>query len=336
MAILVAHSFLTHPGKAMDPAPEIGGTRIRDGSRMFKMLEDLYSKTEQECDIDISFNHGSQGKQTNVVRSLFVTYLDQHSIGDGRKIAERLQSTTTHRSGMGLLFLIAGKEASRHRLVVSRFPADSGVLADMDHGSLTVEFVEKVFMKSATSYKAALYHGTSLSSDFWTGKAVDKQHGRGPTESSHYWVRDFLDSDFRTTSAAGSKRLAVAVRSAINLAPKSELKEELVAAARLARSLKGRSTSPEEFCDKFGLSEEATDLIKKVLVKPHLFREKFVFDQEEFVRHVPYETVELDNGALLSAPSQKFSEVFTRTRDGEVERFSTTGKVVDQRLQKER
>lgn len=93
MPILVAHSFLTHPGKALDSQPQIGGTSIRDGSRMFTMLEELYGRTEQECDIDISFNPAPPGKQANPVRSLFVSYLDAHAIGDGRKIAERLQLT---------------------------------------------------------------------------------------------------------------------------------------------------------------------------------------------------------------------------------------------------
>ena len=330
--ILVAHSFLTHPGKALDPQPQIGGTSIRGGSRMFTMLEDLYARTEQECDIDISFNPAPSGKQGNAVLSLFLSYLDEHAIGDGRKIAERLQSMTTNRSGLGLLFLVAGREGTRHRLVVSRFPADSGVLADMNGASLTVEFVEKVFMKNAASYKAALFQGASLSADFWTGKAVDKQHGRGPTESSHYWIREFLDSDFRTTSAAGTKRLAVALREAVSRASSIAVKEELTAAVRLSRGLKGNSTSPEEFCKRFGLSDEATDLIRTVLVQPHLFKEKFAFDGDEFVRHIAYETMELDNGALLSAPAQKFDQVFTRTVEGQVERFSTTGKVIDQKL----
>ena len=53
--------------------------------------------------------------------------------------------------------------------VMSRFPADSGILAEQTAKTLNVQFLEKIFMKSATSYKSAVYTGASPS-DFWEGR----------------------------------------------------------------------------------------------------------------------------------------------------------------------
>ena len=53
-------------------------------------------------------------------------------------------------------------------------------------------------MKSATAYKAAVYTEKSLDSDFWKGRAVDKQINSSETSISNYWIREFLESDFLT------------------------------------------------------------------------------------------------------------------------------------------
>jgi putative GTP pyrophosphokinase len=63
-------------------------------------------------------------------------------------------TSTTHRSGLGLLFLVTGEDDGETKIVVSRFPADSGVLAEEKGKGLTVEFLERIFMKGAKSYKA--------------------------------------------------------------------------------------------------------------------------------------------------------------------------------------
>jgi hypothetical protein len=58
--------------------------------------------------------------------------------------------TGGRRSGLGLLFLIRGKERNKSKLVISGFPADNGILAEEQSNSLTVQFVERIFMKNAT------------------------------------------------------------------------------------------------------------------------------------------------------------------------------------------
>jgi hypothetical protein len=65
--------------------------------------------------------------------------------------------------------------------------------------------------------------------------------------------------------------------------------------------------------------------------------EKFRFDSDEFNNQVGYRSVELDNGAMVTAPSTQFNQVIEQEvldeQQNEV-RISTRGKVVSERLRK--
>jgi hypothetical protein len=50
--------------------------------------------------------------------------------------------------------------------VISRFPTDNAIYVDEDPRKLTVEFLERVFMKNKASYKAAVYRDASLRGAF--------------------------------------------------------------------------------------------------------------------------------------------------------------------------
>jgi hypothetical protein len=102
---------------------------------------------------------------------------------------------TDGRSGMGLLFLISGTEGRARKIVISRFPTDSAILVEENPRTLDVAFLERVFMKNKTSYKAVAYQDTSLRAGFWTGRAIDKQLSPAG-ELSNYWIADFLASSF--------------------------------------------------------------------------------------------------------------------------------------------
>ena len=90
---------------------------------------------------------------------------------------------------------------------------------DEDARALTLEFLEREFMKNKASYKAAAYQDRSLQDGFWNGQAVDKQLNNVGGHLSDYWISDFLRSELRVTSAAGTRRLAVALRDAARKAP---------------------------------------------------------------------------------------------------------------------
>jgi hypothetical protein len=67
-----------------------------------------------------------------------------------------------------------------------------------------------------------------------------------------------------------------------------------------------------------------------------LVADNFRFDAAEFDRQLPYRTVELDSGAMLTAPSGEFDKVFDQEiiDDADKIRFSATGTVVGEKLEK--
>lgn len=336
MSVEHIHSFLVHPSKAEEEQPPVGGTTIPLSGKLGKMLAGVYDRAPDECDIDIVFRADPEGRQQNDCRDLLVAYVRVPSIPHGRDVAGRLQSVTTNRSGLGLLFIMQGKEGRKHRIVVSRFPADQGVIAEEDRDRLSVEFIERVFMKSARAYKCVFYESESLEGGFWDGQAVDRQIS-GPKELSDYWIRDFLMSELRTTGPAGTKRIAVALRDAIKAVDGLGTRQELVAAAQLIRGRDGRNVSGAQLVDSLGLSAEATTALAQALPRPELMSEVFRFDRAEFERHVTYRAIELNTGAMLLAEDAQFDSVFQREVIDEAARqvrYTTEGEVVDSRLRK--
>lgn len=326
-------AFSCTPEKVSHANKKIGGTRLTQSkpTKLIQLLTKIYKTAERECEVEVTFNH-TAGKQTNAARSLLLDYLFDTKIGKARLIARRLQAVTTKRSGLGLLFLIAGSTGTNRKLVVSRFPADTGVLAEQDGDKLTVELIERVFLKSATSYKAATYTDSSRNVGFWNGRAVDKQASL-PANVSGYWIREFLLSDFRTTSAAGTRRVANALRAAGADATFEE-QTELVALGRLVRGLAGEQTSVTDLLRKFRVSKHTSARVLGQL-PAHVVDDKFVFDEDEYDRHVPYRTDELDTGALLTATTASFENVFrVEEKDDGTMTYSTKGRVVNRKLRR--
>lgn len=301
---------------------------------MFKLLDGIYSKSDQECDVDITFSKDSTGAPQNDCRDLVLAYLTKPDLHNGRNIAERLATNTDGRSGLGLLFLIAGKVGSEHKIILSRFPTDSAIHVDEGQNTLSVHFLERVFMKSKTSYKAVLYKHGSLSKGFWSGRAIDKQLNSLSGEPSNYWIQDFLASDFTTTAAMGTRRLAVAIRDAAKHAPLS-VKQELTAAGTLANGLHGTNLSILDFGKRMGLSDEAKAALAAELKSSATLKEIFQFDVGIYKNFVAYKSVELSNGALLTADTEQFDKVFQQEKvDGSKEevKFVTKGKIVDEKF----
>ncbi len=338
MGIDRIHSFLVHPSKGEDEKPKIGGTQVPTTGKLYEMLNQIFERAVAECDIAVAFTPNENGQQQNDCRDDLVSYLFDPSIANGRRIAGRLQDVTTHRSGLGLLFLLGGTAGRLKRLVVSRFPADQGIIAEENQQQLSVEFLERVFMKSAKAYKSAVYESDSPSHGFWDGRAIDRQVS-GPRELSDYWIYDFLSSELLTTGPAGTKRLAVAYRQAIAESESLPVRRELVAAATVMAGQGGRVASGREFVDRMGLSDDAASALQQQLPRADLMDEVFEFDRDEFEKHVLYRFVQLDNGAMLLAENREFDDVFERSRvdgDENVERFSTEGRIVDERVRKSR
>ncbi|HEX3487110.1 MAG TPA: hypothetical protein VHT51_18790 [Micropepsaceae bacterium] len=334
MAVQHIHTYLVHPGKGAAEPTSINGAQVPLSGRMFELLGNIYVRSDQECDIGITFNPTVDGKQQNDCRDLVCGYLEQPTLATGRVIAERLEKHTDGRSGLGLLFLIAGKEGRDHKIVISRFPTDNAIYVDENPRNLTVQFLERVFMKNKASYKAVAYKDASLRAGFWSGRAIDKQLNNPAGEFSNYWILDFLASQLTVTAAMGTRRLATALR---NAAKKSDLtvKQEITAAATLAAGLDGQRFNINEFEERFGLSHAARAAITGELKTPYLAQERFAFDVAEFQTVIAFKSVELSNGGTLTAPSAEFDDVFHQEAVGKLDgqvRFTTEGRVVNEQL----
>ncbi|MEK7322173.1 MAG: hypothetical protein AABZ84_03740 [Pseudomonadota bacterium] len=336
MKIQKIYSYLSYPSKHEEQQPEIGGATIPHKGRLYEMLKDIFDKSDKECNIPICFTPDANGAQNNACRNEIIALINSSGITAGRKIAERLQSVTTGKSGMGLLFLIVAQEEKTHKIMISRFPADQGIMAEQNSKTLKVEFVEQVFLKNANAYKSAVYKGASTAADFWLGDAVDKQTNHGIKDVANYWIREFLLSDFKTTSKAGTKRLAIALKDAITNTDDLGVKHELTSSAILARNMGGKNTSIAEFYNQFHLSDNAKAVINKQLKSMRLAGDKFQFDIDEFTKHISYKTLEIDNGAILTAPVDKFDKCFKEqgAENSRVRTFQTSGRVINEKLKK--
>lgn len=337
MNISAAYSYLVTPDKNAKIPHLVNGVSVPLSGKLFEMLSVVYVGSDLECDVPIRFLPTESGKQANPIRDLVVGFAKSPTEAAGGRLAEALRDVSTMRSGLGLLFLLVGRDSSgSHKIVISRFPADQGVVANPDGGRLKIDFVEQVFMKSANAYKAAMYRGKLTQNGFWDGHVVDKQINAGVQHVADYWVRAFLQSEIKTTSKAGTRRLADAVMVALRKSSDVEIKQELTSAITLAeRQLSGKATSIREFCDKYSLTDGTVDLLRKSLPNEMVFNEKFRFDASEFRSRAKLRSVSLDNGAILTSELAKFDECFTRDRvrgDQDKTRFSTVGRVVDDRI----
>lgn len=297
------------------------------------MLEAIFSGITGPHDFEILFNPMPDGTQNNACRSLLIDFQEGPSVATGLPIAQRLQTVTDNRSGIGLLFLLTGDHGLKKRLIASRFPTDQAVLADTSAGGLNVEFLEQVFIKRLSSYKALLVEHPAPKDGFWKGIATDRQASQSGEHISEYWLKEFLNADFAETPAQGTRRLARALKDAVKANTSLSVKTEIAHASSLApAALVGKSLSIDEFCDHFGLSNAARDSIKDQLSKPSLFAKKFQFEPGEFKAIAPYRTVEMNTGAILTAPSDSFEEVFEREVVGDDVEYRTRGTIRDQRL----
>jgi len=328
------YSFLVHPGKGPKTKERIAGAKLPLSGSVFKMMKGIYEGSELECKIPISFVMDDDGAQNNEVRDEIIAFIEKPSKETGMKLAKRLQDVTTPKSGMGLLFFTIGVNVKNEpKLVISRFPADQGLLAETSSSTLDVQFVEKVFMKNAHAYKAVLYQG-DLNENFWEGSAVDRQiNSAGGL--ANYWIRNFLQSDFKMTAKEGTKQLAIALKQASMRLTDNKHKSEIVSAMRLVKNFNNKALSIKQLIKNFGLSKPVREEIINHLPHAELAGLTFTFDATEFSKHAGYIWKELDTGAIVTAPSDEYNKCFTEKKltdtDNEVE-ITARGKIVNQRL----
>jgi len=299
------------------------------------MLRDIFENAQKDCRIEIAFNSTNQ---QNDFRDDLIGYIKNYRVDNGEKIAARLQSQTTKRSGLGLMFIIYGESGKKKKVVISRFPVEQGIYVEEGDSSLTVEFLDRIFMKSTLRYKAALFSGNSTVNGFWDGLVVDRQTNSKLSEASDYWIKEFLDSDFKTTSAAGTARLANALREAVSSANEVATKSALIGVTELVNSLDGQTTSIEKVCKRFAVPEEGMKLIRSQIKNHQILGERFKFSRAEFAKHRMYRAVETDRGVIIMAENSIFDDdvKMTPIEDSNEVEITTEGFVVDYKLRKGR
>lgn len=339
MPISSIHSFLVKPLKGQSSAASLGA-HIPLSGQPFTMLSSIFESTDQECKIDIRFQ-ATDGNQSNDIRDKLVAYVGDvskaTSIAKAQSLAEYLQLATTKVSGMGLLFFIRGTEQSgRNKLVISRFPADNGIMADDGSGTLSVKFVERIFVKNMQSYKAVAYKNLTPTSNVWKGKAVDRQISDVRNPTSRYWIYDFLKSEFAVTGTLGSERIGDALKKTLSGNVSNDVKAEIMSAATLLKNTSQTPTTARDLLKSLKLSDAAKAAVEANFPSSRSLDETFQFNLTAFSTVFRYRSVVIDKGVMITADAMDFSDKVSSSKVGSETKFEVVGKVVDDRVTKSR
>jgi len=167
---------------------------------------------------------------------------------------------------------------------------------------------------------------------------VDHQIHYGVVRTvSDYWVKQFLDSDCLTTPALGSSRLAKMIDKAIKVTSDMGVKDQLASAAKLIPNLNGKKVSADIVAKQFSLSQAAVDVLKSEATSDAIYVEEFVLDQNAFTEILSFESIELNTGAILTAPMGQFDKVFKEDvvdQQQGLRVYRTEGVISDQRFRK--
>ena len=331
-------SFLVKPGKGQNGDIPIG-TDVHLSGKVFDLLGGIFDSTDKDFNIDIRFR-AINSNQDNPIRSDLISYMAENnpvkSMTIAGKLASSLQDVTTNISGQGLLFLISGEVDSKNKLVISRFPADVGILADDGSHKLQISFIEKVFMKNMRAYKAVAYKNLTSTSNVWKGRAIDKQITDLKNPTSKYWIEDFLLSEFAITATLGSERFADALKQVMNGDFEDNVKSETAAAAALLKNYSGNATTVSKLIDDLKLSPNTKEAIQTCFPNKKTIGETFKFDFDAFSNIYKYKSVVLDTGVVITADATEFEKKVLMSQKGEKTKFETTGQIVKEQIGKAR
>jgi len=115
------------------------------------MLNGIFVAGPESRDFEVTFKPLSASIQQNDCRDLLIAYQGAPALETGRKVAERLRSVTDKRSGIGLMFLMTGQHGPLQRLVISRFPANQAILAEVAFSAAQAWGADQIFEQLRTS-----------------------------------------------------------------------------------------------------------------------------------------------------------------------------------------
>ncbi|QYZ68441.1 hypothetical protein [Neotabrizicola shimadae] len=335
MAIVEIFAFLAGAHRGADAVPEPTGVSVPLSGPLFEHINDLYGRSAADCLVEIAFT--SNGNQENAFRSLLMEFSRNGGFDAAAAISKKLSTCTTRRSKLGLLFLVRANDNKGTVVVLARFPTDTAILVDDASGSLDVKLLDKVFVKDYHAYKSARFAGVPTKGAFWDGHVLDRQINSYREDASRYWVKDFLEADFKITSAHGTDRFARAVKDASAGASFAE-KRELHHFVGILDNINDQVMSPREILQKFAISAHVTERVLSKMPAPAA-DQTFKFDRSLFNSVNSYRTVETAEGAIITAESAIFEnviqyEVIERTETTERVRLSTEGLLAADKLRR--
>jgi len=312
---------------------EIFGQEIKGNNNLFSTLNEIYDKSSKECDIQIRFISQSMN-QDNEVRNQIKIIVNKFTKTNCIPLVRSLALLTDHKTKEGLVFFIVGIVNNATRLLITRFPSETGITVQQNNGYLNFTVIDKVFLKNSRKYKAVYYDSTD---DYWIGNAVDKQINDTAgkvKEISDYWIKDFLQSELKINSKRGTSILAKAVRKTITETDDENIKSELIGATQVMKNINARMVSMESFFSTLNLSESTKREVLSKIDNSSIYNISFQFDSEEFEHNCNYLVNILDSGAVIMAPSSEFNDVWQKesVAEGGVYRYSTQGKTIKEKI----
>jgi hypothetical protein len=293
--------------------------------KLFSLLGKIAESFVRSNKIEIIFQSKNQH---NVMRELFIRYLkdDKKSI---QEIFRILADSTPIASGKALCFIFIYSFNDKQHLCIIRMPVTTeAASATINSGNLDINIAEDIYIKSAKSYKSVVFEYKNEDDFTWEGFAIDKQLSTKEDEVANYWIEKFLHSELSLKSVAGTRQLSQALKIAIKSACGTETKTQISSFFTFLLNHTGEKIVINDLFDKFGLPENTCKLFK--FGNNNILHTPFELNSGILNKEMPYKSVHLDNGAIISAETEAFDNCFfSEPVEHGKNKYTTTGSITD-------
>ena len=302
--------YIVPPCKGLDEntiQKTVKGSSINIDSMPKDFFLSLFTEHAEKYPLDIDFTPEG-GKQQNKVRSLIqsIAFDDPNKKEIAtRKLAYRLANASDKRSPSGLFIVLAGRVGENTRVFLWKFPADESIQATVSDTGITIQFIQDVFSRKSTYFKAAIFEGTPASTSFWKGKVEDKQAKDQIWEASEFWIVNFLNAKPALTDTRGTKVLTRALRETIKQTKSLEKKEALVDASNVIKSQDDRNISIGEFAKQY-LPEDVRSKFIKAAGGSTIADDIFKIDRVTMDMEFRLKSIVIDNLFTIRGPLDQF------------------------------
>jgi hypothetical protein len=308
---------------------KIKHTEIKSDHAIYAQMMKIANNVKTECDLNIIFKSDEE-KQKNIVRNMIIDIMAKKDIVSVLPLIERLSQFTDNKSKSGLVFILLGTIEDKNYFLISRYPAEEGIIFNKGKGKIDVEILDEVFLKNSHRYKLAFFEGKSLAGEFWKGLAIDKQINEASTsirETSEYWLGDFLQCSLEMTNKRGSTLFAKSLRVVLGDDISEKSKEDVVKMTLGLNKYNKKKISINKILEENQVEKDLAEKIISKLPNKEVAEKVFQFSLNDFSSIFNLRVKYLDTGAILVAPNERFGEIFTQINLQEkgLVRYTTEG-----------